>query len=401
MPIVTKQKIAGTPKQKNKLLVEHPQMDAIIKSVRVFEKAEKIHLDYRVNPEYKRDSKERSRFSTGEQSTRRGLQRIERDKYAIALANYLDNTTLLDGANLTLGDIALDALEENKNDREDDIQVDYINIYTGFIKPVFADRIIGEIKVSDLKRWKDNLLKKVSMSKSRYAKYHRTLSFIFQYAYLNEYIDKNPISLLDRKSKLFKVSRKNASKQYYTSTEAKILMDEASDWFKVFLSVLFFTGIRTGEALSLRHTDINFDKSQLTIQRSIRKGKMKQTTKTGVDRIIDVPQPLLEMLQTYILESMSPEWLFVNPKTMRPYTESSSIIKWKFKPLLKSLGIEYKSLYSTRHSFATIASENGLPMTYIQRQLGHAKVSTTMDYYIKNGLLSEMERDRRIDKLYA
>jgi integrase len=71
------------------------------------------------------------------------------------------------------------------------------------------------------------------------------------------------------------------------------------------------------------------------------------------------------------------------------------------KPLLTELDIEYKTLYATRHSAASIMVENNLPLTYVQKQLGHKKLSTTMDFYIKNGFVNESGRDERIDRLYC
>jgi len=41
------------------------------------------------------------------------------------------------------------------------------------------------------------------------------------------------------------------------------------------------------------------------------------------------------------------------------------------------------------------------PMSYIQAQLGHANISTTMTYYLKNGLVNNGNKDERLDTLYA
>ena len=386
---------------KNKVVVgDTTNLVEMIKTVRTYPKDGLIYMDYRLHPEYRKEGQERIRFSTGEVYSKRALQRVEREKYALALQHYLKSHEVIKGE-LRLKDIAMDALNEEKGNRQEDIHTDYLNIYNSYIEPTMGNMNLEDIKVSHIKSWKNELLNTQKLSRSRYLKYHRTLNFIFQYAYLNELILKNPVALVDKKSKLFTQSKNDASKRYYTASEAKALMQNATGWFKVFLTTLFNTGMRTGEALALKWSDVDFEKSQITIQRSIRKGRIRETTKTGVDRVIDMPKPLQDALIEYKEVSLSLEWLFVNKKTRLPYSEPKSITRWHFKPLLESLGIEYKTLYATRHTFATILVENNLPMTYIQNQLGHKKLSTTMDYYIKNGLMHEGGRDERVDRLFA
>ena len=386
---------------KNKVVVgDTTNLAEMIKTVRIYPKDGLIYMDYRLHPEYRKEGQERIRFSTGEVYSKRAMQRAEREKYALALHHYLKSHEVIKGE-LRLKDIAMDALNEEKGNREDDIHNDYLSIYHNFIEPVLGNMLLEDIKVLNIRRWKNDLLSTQKLSKSRYQKYHRTLNFIMQYAYLNEFIIKNPVALVDKKSKLFTQSKHDASKKYYTSQEAKALMDNATGWFQVFLKVLFFTGVRTGECLALKFSDLDFEKEQITIQRSIRKGRIKETTKTGVARVIDMPKPLKEALIGYKSYALNDEWLFVNAKTNMPYYESNSITRWYFKPLLERLNITYKSLYATRHSWSTIVMENNLPMTYIQKQLGHRKLSTTMDYYIKNGYINEGERDARIDNLFA
>lgn len=93
--------------------------------------------------------------------------------------------------------------------------------------------------------------------------------------------------------------------------------------------------------------------------------------------------------------------MFPNKNTLQPYFESRPIVKTYLKPLLERLNIPYKTLYATRHTFASLIVENNMPITLAQKYLGHTKLSTTMDYYVKNGLMDVAKIDRGIDRLYA
>lgn len=388
------------PKLKNTVAVTQPNLDQIIKSVRVYEKDEKIHLDFRVYPEYRQNGKDRVRFSTGEIYSVRAMQRIERDKFSLALQHYLEQNSIIDTSNILFGDIALDAINEGRGNRQDDVHNDYIMIYETYIKPTFARCVLADISVADVNRWKYALLKNLELSRSRYLKYHRTLNFVFNYGLINELISRNPAALVDKRSKQFVKTKKTEGEGFYTAKEAQQMVEHASGWFAVMLMTYLHTGMRTGEGLALKFSDINFEKQSIRIQRSMRKGRLKDGTKTDEDRTVRMSTPLLKALRTH-KESSTSEWVFPNVKTDRPYCEANSIIRWHFKPLLEELGIEYKTFYALRHTFASMSAEQNIPMSVIQKQLGHKKLSTTMDFYIKHDLMGDENKIDIFDRLYA
>ena len=375
----------------------------IIKSVRVFEKNGMIHMDYRVYTPYKKDGKDRTRFSRGEIATKRAMIRVERDKYPLALQHYSDNNHVrdADNENLTVDDIASDALNQGRGDRNLATHTDIQSMYKSEIKPYLGDRYLNDVKISDIRTWKYNILSRKNLSKARYVKYHRTLKFIFQYALENDLVVKNVVDLVDRKSKLFTKTKKSTSDQYYTSAEVERLLANATGWFRVMLTTVLNLGCRTGELLALKWEDIDFKTQTITIQRSMRSGVLNDSTKTGKDRTIIIPKPLKEVLLAY--KKVVPEgtWLFMNPLTNKPFTSSKAIIKRYFKPLLETSNVKYKTFYAMRHSFASISAQKGIPMSFISKQLGHSDISITMKYYVKHNLLDNANDIDIFDKIYA
>ena len=384
-----------------KQLNKDTDLTQIIKTARVFEKNTKLHIDYRLHDKYIIKGIGRIRFSLGMDFSQKNLQNIEKDATTLALEHYLKTNGIKNPNETYLKDIAMEALDEEKDNRADDTHEDYVNIYEKYILPVFGNMLLVNIKAKDIKAWKSNLLNERRLGKSRFTKYYRTLNFIIKYAYINELIDKNPMELVDKRSKLFNNTTGHDSMKYYSKQEIQRILENASGWFKVYLTTLFYTGMRTGESIALKWSDIDFENNIITIQRNVRHGKVRNTTKTGITNVIDMAEPVKQSLIKYYDEAPSSEWIFPNHKTLKPYWESKSIISSYLKPLLKDLGIEYKTLYATRHSFASIMVENNLPLTYVQKQLGHKKLSTTMDFYIKNGLMNQDTRDLRIDSLYS
>ena len=371
----------------------------LLKSVRVYSKGGKVNLDYRLVDEYRKNGQERIRFSLKLDDTPLNLQRTEREKYALALKHFLSNNEVNDG-NYMIDEIALTALDEDRHNRAEDTHNDYIQIYTKYIKPYFGNKYLADIKVSDLKAWKNNLIESHQLSQSRFNKYYRTFNFIWHYALVNEMIDKNPLALVDKKSKQFSKSKSDSSQKYYSKEEVQRILEHATGWFKAFLTLSFNTGLRTGEALALQWGDIDFEKNTITIQRSQRHGKLK-STKTNIVNTIHMPLPVKEALALHKQTTKSDLWVFPNEQTLQPYFESRPIVKTYLKPLLERLNIPYKTLYATRHSFASSVVENNMPITLAQKYLGHTKLSTTMDYYVKNGLMDVANIDKGIDRLFA
>ncbi len=62
----------------------------------------------------------------------------------------------------------------------------------------------------------------------------------------------------------------------YTAGEVTTLLKESDGWFKVFLYLVFSTGLRTGEAIGLMWDDIDFENGFIDLKRSITKGRVTE-----------------------------------------------------------------------------------------------------------------------------
>jgi integrase len=260
--------------------------------------------------------------------------------------------------------------------------------------------ILEDIKVSHIKSWQRNLLESRPMSRARYVKYHRVMNFIFKFAFMNEYINKNTMELVEIKSNLFVESTKDKSKMYYTKDEVNLMIENATGWFKVMLQVLLHTGMRTGEAISLRHSDFNFEDNTIHLQRSKRNGDLVNRLKTQKSATIRMGNDLKNIIQNY-QQTATSEWLFPSSRTKEPFYGSGSIVKTYFKPLLKKLGIEYKTIQATRSTYASLLFAEDVPMVYVQKQLRHKQLSTTMDIYTRNGLINTSNMEDYESKIFA
>ena len=134
------------------------------------------------------------------------------------------------------------------------------------------------------------------------------------------------------------------------------------------LSLLYSGGLRAGELINLKVTDLNWVRKQLWIQ----KGKGKK------DRMSLLSSVLQEQLAAY-QEAYKPQVYLFEGQWGGQYTASS--LQSVFKKALAAVGIRTKfTVHCLRHSFATHLLETGTDLRYIQSLLGHENSKTTEIY---------------------
>lgn len=164
------------------------------------------------------------------------------------------------------------------------------------------------------------------------------------------------------------------------------------------LRMLYGTGLRVGEALNLKHRDVNLDKGYLVLR----------TTKNGRDRLVPISQSLMEVCKDYYiykqkqLIDIGPGTYFftaLNGSRCRPCT-----VYEHFRTVLYKAGISHKGrgtgprLHDLRHTFCVNAllkmSEAGMDlycsMPILSTYIGHQSIEAT-DKYVR--LTSEMYKD--------
>jgi len=138
---------------------------------------------------------------------------------------------------------------------------------------------------------------------------------------------------------------------------------------RAILTTLYSGGLRLGEAIKLRASDI--DGERMTIL--VRQGKGNK------DRYTVLGQKTLELLRLYYKTYRPVGWLFPSKKLDQPLSGSS--LQRVFKKALHRSGIRKKaSVHTLRHSFATHLLESGADLYHIQRLLGHTTAKTTSLY---------------------
>ena len=150
---------------------------------------------------------------------------------------------------------------------------------------------------------------------------------------------------------------------------------------------LFFleltTGLRRGELLALLWSDLDVQNRSISVTKSVARldGELvvsKPKTQHSIRTLI-VPQQAVDLLiQEHSLHPNNP-YLFPSPATGTMY--SPETVARIHKRLLKDAGLEDCRFHDLRHTFATLALQNGVDIKTLSGMLGHYSSGFTLDTY--------------------
>ena len=132
------------------------------------------------------------------------------------------------------------------------------------------------------------------------------------------------------------------------------------------------SGARLNEILLLQFKDISFINKTIAIQN---KPELDYKTKSGRKRILPLTPILAEAIGEQSLNLNS--FVFENGKG---YHFDKSHISFSFKKYFRKAGFPDNRFHDTRHTVATRMLEQGIPITHVQKLLGHSDIKVTMGY---------------------
>jgi len=247
----------------------------------------------------------------------------------------------------------------------------YYSLYSNRIIPYFSKKYPKDITPLVLKEWYSTFKDKSTLNTC----ISGILKPAFENAIIEEYIKTTPFIIR------FPTLKSSYEMNPFNLEEIKLLLDNANGWFKNFLGVAFFTGMRTGEILALEWNDIDFENSIISITKTrtagiTKKPKTKSSTReigmlSQVEILLKNQQKLTGLNKKVFLKKQGKEF------------HSSTSLSQKWKQLLSKCNLEYRNIYQTRHSFASNMISNGEDVFWVSQMLGHKNMNITLDKYSK------------------
>lgn len=262
---------------------------------------------------------------------------------------------------------------------------------------VFGDYKLNRINTpliqTQVNKWANLANKGVEGAFANYHLLHNLNSRILQYGVAMQVIPSNPARdvLVPRK-----IAKEKEKLKYLNNDQLKTFLayldtldqSEYQNLFDVTLyKTLLATGCRISEVLALEWSDIDFENSQIKINKTLNRFQETNTPKSKSSiRNIDIDRATLLMLKQYKNSQQIEAWQLGKTETVvfsvfvTKYAYACNLRK-RLNKHFNNAGVTNVSFHGFRHTHASMMMNAGLPYKELQHRLGHSTLAMTMDTY--------------------
>jgi integrase len=140
------------------------------------------------------------------------------------------------------------------------------------------------------------------------------------------------------------------------------------------------TGLRIGEILALRWRDVDFRSGEIRVEQASYRGLIGTPKTKNSRRTLPMPQSLKDELKRLSEKSAPGEHLVFHTRNGTPFSDTN-LLHRHLKPVGQKLGMPWLNWHTLRRTHATLLQHAGATLKEAQAQLGHSKMSTTLEIY--------------------
>lgn len=252
-------------------------------------------------------------------------------------------------------------------------QNSYRNHLNNIILPAFGDRNLRAITAMDCQ----GLLNELQGKSSTYIQTCKTiLEAIFKQACIDGLLERNPAEFIIKPDHSEPTKKRAFTPEERERIERVIQEDDDG----AVMAVLYYLGLRCGEAMGLQWGDFDWKERTVHIQRDINPyNQLPDELKTkSSNRIVPMPPVLVDLL--YPMRQMPTAFCFMKKNKNGRYTYVSFVNR--LMRLIEMCNFDERiTAHYFRHNYITMCWENGIDVVITAKMVGHAGTETTMKIY--------------------
>jgi len=257
------------------------------------------------------------------------------------------------------------------------------------IRPFFGRMRLDQIELMQVREFVKAMLAK-QRRPATVLKAVALVKEMFKHAVQWGYLDANPALYVERPRVEIE------EMEILTPPEIRRLLEAAEEPVRTFLLCAVLTGMRRGELLGLKWEDIDFAGNRIHVRRALWRGGFVTPKSRRSRRAIDMA-PTLKAALARLPSRFTGEMVFTSPEGSLMDPDNFSSRDWA--RVLRRSKLQRIRFHDLRHTYASLLIAQGAHPKYIQAQLGHASIQTTLDRY--GHLMPEMHEAeaRKLDRL--
>lgn len=271
----------------------------------------------------------------------------------------------------------------------------YRTILNKYVLPVFGDRQLRAISITDIRQFMEQFS---GRSSTMYTVAKTVLNSVFVLACEERIVQRNPVQFINARSVQF--TRPKQKRALTVEERERIVNACLNNTDALYVALLYYLGLRQGEAAGLRWGDIDWKESTITVQRSIdssnKNTPSSPKSEAGI-RTIPVPKPLMYLLNK---QRGMPDVYILNRGGNKPYTTHRRDRIWQ-SIIVDLCGIPDITPHHLRHNYITMCWEAGIDVYATARYVGHSNVMMTLNIYTHLSREREKESAKAVRKLFA
>lgn len=260
------------------------------------------------------------------------------------------------------------------------------NHYKKYFEPsILHQKKVKQIDELVLEKECNRIVKEFNLSRKEWCNVKTILNGMFEYAIRKHYLSENPMNKVQILIKFRQIVRKTGKTETFNTEEAQSLhrflmkqFEESGDASYIAVAVNLLLGLRCGELVSLKWSDLIDERHLHIVREEVRDQTTNsytvvEHTKTNRDRFVIVVPKALALFQK--LEPQG-EYIFMRNGERITSIRIASVLR----KYARYMGVPLKSSHKLRKTYASTLNAKGVPLDCIREMLGHSNLATTLGY---------------------
>ena len=255
-------------------------------------------------------------------------------------------------------------------------KVTYAGYLNKWVLPRWQSYALVRVNAGEVELW----LRSLPLAKSSCAKIRNLMSVVFNHGIRHEICDRNPIQLVRQSAK------RRTAPVVLSASEVQRLIAALGIRERTLVLLAFGTGLRMSELFGLKWHDIDFEKNEISVTRSIVFQVVGPCKTEASQKPIPLDSRLAEALKVWrdhTKYSTAEDWVFASPAAQgkRPFW-GQSLMRTIIRPAATRVGVTQRIGWHTfRHTYSSLLRANKTDIKVTQELLRHASSRVTLDTY--------------------